>query len=184
MLPLIPLAISLAPEIGKWLFGAKGGDVAASVAQVVQTVTGTSDEAAAQQAIARDPAVAANLRVQLAQIAAQQEQAARQADLDTLKAGLADVQDARGQTVSLAKAGSGVQWAPAIVSFVVLGTFGVVMWAALNRTLPAGSETILNMLLGTLAAMATSVVGYWVGSSSGSTRKTELLYQSAPAAQP
>jgi VIT1/CCC1 family predicted Fe2+/Mn2+ transporter len=178
---LIPLAISLAPEIGRWLFGTKGEQTAQAVAQVVQSVTGTSDEAVAQQVVARDPKVAAQLRIELAKIAAQAEAAAREADLDTLKAGLADVADARRQTVALAQAKSAVQWAPAIVSFVVLATFGVVMWAALTRQLPAGSETILNMLLGTLAAMATSVVGYWVGSSAGSSRKTDLLYHSAPA---
>jgi hypothetical protein len=66
------------------------------------------------------------------------------------------------------------------VSLLVLVTFGVVMWAALTRTLPAGSETILNMLLGTLAAMATSTVSYWVGSSAGSAQKTDLLYRSSP----
>jgi hypothetical protein len=33
------------------------------------------------------------------------------------------------------------------------------------------------MLLGTLAAMATSVVSYWVGSSAGSARKEEQLAQ-------
>jgi hypothetical protein len=181
---LIPLAISLAPEIGKWLFGSTGEKTAQAVAQVVQRVTGTSDEAVAQQVIARDPQVAAQLRLELARLAAQQEQAARQAELDTLRAQLGDVQDARRQTVALAQAKSAVQWAPAVVSCVVLATFGVVMWAALTRQLPAGSETILNMLLGTLAAMATSVVAYWVGSSSGSERKTDLLYHSTPAAPP
>jgi hypothetical protein len=179
---LIPLAISLAPEIGKWLFGAAGEKTAAAVAQVVQTLTGTSDEAAAQQAIAANPAVAAQLRVQLAAIAAQQEQQARQAELDDLTARLHDIADARAQTVSLAQAHSNMQWAPAVVSFVVLATFGVVMWAALNKALPSGSETILNMLLGTLAAMATSTVSYWVGSSAGSTQKTDLLYRSTPSA--
>jgi hypothetical protein len=181
---LIPLAISLAPEIGKWLFGSKGEQTAAAVAQVVQTVTGTSDDTVAQQVLARDPAAAAQLRLQLAQLAAQQEQAARQAELDTFSAQVKDVQDARAQTVSLARTGSLVQWAAPVVSIVVLVTFGVVMWAALTRALPAGSETILNMLLGTLAAMATSVVGYWVGSSAGSERKTDLLYNSTPTAAP
>jgi hypothetical protein len=94
---------------------------------------------------------------------------------------LKDVADARAQTVALAQAHSTVQWAPAIVSAVVLSTFGTVMWLALTRSLPAGSETILNMLLGTLAAMATSVVSYWVGSSAGSAQKTDLLYRSNPA---
>jgi hypothetical protein len=179
---LIPLAISLAPEIGKWPFGSKGEQTAQAVAQVVQTVTGTTDDAVAQQVVARDPSVAAQLRVQLAQLAAQQEQVARQADLDALKAQIGDVQNARAQTVALAQAKSAVAWAPPIVSIVVLATFGLVMWAALTRALPPGSETILNMLLGTLAAMATSVVGYWVGSSAGSERKTDLLYNSTPVA--
>ncbi len=182
MLPLIPLAISLAPEIGKWLFGTRGEATAAAVAQVVQSVTGTPDAEVAQQVLARDPQAAAQLRLQLAQLAAGSEQAQRQADLDEMSARLRDVQDARAQTLGLARAGSAVQWAPAILSFVVLLTFGVVMWAALTRVLPAGSETILNMLLGTLAAMATSVVGYWVGSSAGSAQKTDLLYRSAPPA--
>ncbi len=178
---LIPLAITLAPEIGKWLFGSDGEKTAAAVAQVVQSVTGTSDDAAAQRAIAADPQLAAQLRVQLAQLAAQREQAARQADLDSLTAQLKDIADARAQTVALSKTGSYVQWAPVIVSFIVLATFGVVMVAALTKALPSGSETILNMLLGTLAAMATSTVAYWLGSSAGSAQKTDMLFHSAPA---
>jgi hypothetical protein len=178
---LIPLAISLAPEIGKWLFGDAGEKTATAVAQAVQTVTGTSDEAVAQQVIARDPQAAAQLRVQLAQIAAEPEKAQSDAAAADLTARLKDVADARAQTVALAQARSTIQWAPAIVSAVVLSTFGTVMWLALTRALPAGSETILNMLLGTLAAMATSVVSYWVGSSAGSAQKTDLLYRSNPA---
>lgn len=45
--------------------------------------------------------------------------------------------------------------------------------------LPPGSAkstyAVLNVLLGTLGAMATSVVGYWVGSSAGSARKDARL---------
>jgi FlaG/FlaF family flagellin (archaellin) len=177
---LIPLVLTLAPEIGKFLFGDSGEKTAAAVAQVVQSVTGTTDEKVAQAAINGNPQVAAQLRVQLAQLAAQQEQQARQAELDALSARLRDVADARAQTVALAQSHSAVQWAPVIVSFVVLATFGLVMAAALTRALPVGSETILNMLLGTLAAMATATVSYWVGSSAGSAQKTDLLYRSAP----
>jgi hypothetical protein len=54
--------------------------------------------------------------------------------------------------------------------------------------MPPGSAkstyAILNMLLGTLAAMATSTVSYWVGSSAGSAQKTDMLYRSAPPATP
>jgi hypothetical protein len=184
MLPLIPLAISIAPELAKWLFGDTAEKTVADVTAVVQKVTGTSDDAAAQQVLARDPNVASQLRVQLAQIAAAAEQAARQSELDGLAARFKDVAGARAQTVALAQNRSAVQWAPVVVSFVVLVTFGTVMWLSLTRALPAGSETILNMLLGTLAAMATSVVSYWVGSSAGSATKTEMLYRSQPAATP
>jgi len=81
--------------------------------------------------------------------------------------------------VALAQSHSAIAWAPAVVSAIVLVTFGIVMYSALTRSLPSGSETILNMLLGTLAAMSTSVVSYWVGSSVGSARKDDRLAQIA-----
>lgn len=177
---LIPLALTIAPEIGKWLFGSSGEKTATAVAQVVRSVTGTPDATAAQSVLARDPKLAVQLRVELAKIAAQAEAEAQADQLATLKQQLADVADARAQTLGLAKLGSRIAWAPVVISVVVLVTFGVVMWAALTRALPTGSETILNMLLGTLAAMATSVVSYWVGSSRGSDRKTDMLYRSTP----
>ena len=67
------------------------------------------------------------LRIKLAEIAAQAEADQRKADLATLHAQLADVAGARAQTVALAKAGSEIAWVAPVVSLVVLGTFGVVM---------------------------------------------------------
>ena len=172
---LIPLALSLAPEIGKWLFGKDGEATTAAVVQAVQTVTGTTDDTSAAAALARDPMLASQLRVQLAQIAATQEAAAHQADLDMLSAQLKDTADARSQTVALAQAHSAIAYGPPIISMVVLVTFGFVLWLTLTGATPKGSETIVNMLLGTLAAMATSVVSYWVGSSIGSARKDAMV---------
>jgi len=52
-------------------------------------------------------------------------------------------------------------------------------WDRLMLLLPPGSAkstyASLNVLLGTLGAMATSVVTYWVGSSAGSARKDARL---------
>jgi hypothetical protein len=52
-------------------------------------------------------------------------------------------------------------------------------WDRLMLLLPPGSAKStyarLNVLLGTLGAMATSVVTYWVGSSAGSARKDARL---------
>ena len=76
-----------------------------------------------------------------------------------------------------------VAWGSTIVSILVLLAFGGVVAVLLLRGVPVGNETLFNVLLGTLSAMATSVVSYWVGSSAGSARKDELLHQSAPIAQ-
>ena len=174
---LIPLAITVAPELAKWLFGSTAAKTTQAVAQAVETVTGTSDAEAAQALLARDPAAAVQLRMQLAQIAAAQQAEADTAQLDTLKASFADIANARAQTTALAGQHSIIAYGAPLTSVLVLVTFGAVMTVALTQQMPAGSETILNMLLGTLAAMATSVVSYWVGSSAGSARKDARLAQ-------
>lgn len=71
--------------------------------------------------------------------------------------------------------GSVVAWGAPLVSVLVLVMFGAVVALAWFLPLPAGSEAVLNVLMGTLGAMATSVVSYWVGSSAGSARKDERL---------
>lgn len=75
-----------------------------------------------------------------------------------------------------------VSWGAPVVSVIVLLTFGAVLALALLHGAPSGSETILNVLLGTLGTLASGVVNFWVGSSAGSARKTELLADSVPSA--
>jgi hypothetical protein len=173
------LATDLLPSLGKYLFGPSGASVGAAVASVVQAATGTSDPVAQALAI-KDPTVATNLRIQLAQIEAQSEAAARQAQNDALVAQLRDVQSARDQTTGLAKAGSELQWAPAILSAIILLAFGVMLYVVLTSAVPPSGAAMANVLLGTLAAMATQVANFWLGSSSGSNRKTDLLFASTP----
>ncbi len=170
------IALDLAPELGRWLFGPDAAPVAAAVQQAVQTATGTGDPAAQVAALA-DPALAARLRVSLASIAAARA-AAAEADAEArLASRLADVANARAMALQLAQTGGAMAWGAPVTSLVVLATFGIVMGLVLLRAVPPGSETVLNVLLGTLAAMATNVVGYWVGSSAGSARKDARLAQ-------
>lgn len=70
--------------------------------------------------------------------------------------------------------------ARATVSIIVLLTFLAALGLVLTKSLPAGSEQIANVMLGYLGAMATGVVSYWVGSSAGSAKKTELLAMAQP----
>ncbi len=168
------IVLDLAPEVGRWLFGSNAAPVLSAVQSAVTAVTGTPETAAQAVALA-DPEKAAALRVELAKIAAEQESAAAAAAAAALAAQLTDVANARALTVQLAQSGSRIAWGAPVVSVVVLVTFGITMIMALTRSLPAGAEPVLNVLMGTLGAMATSVVGYWVGSSAGSDRKDEHL---------
>lgn len=182
---LIPLIVSLAPEIGKWIFGegSVAARAAAAIAQAAESVTGTKDEAAQKRAIEADPALATQLRVQLSQIAAQAEADARKEALGVLTEQIADVASARAQTIALAQARSGLAWGAPVVSAIVLATFGLVMALSFMCSLPAQSAQVGNLLLGALATMATSVVSYWVGSSAGSARKDEHIVRLSRAPQ-
>lgn len=170
---LIPFALGLAPELGRWLFGETAEATTQAVAQAVQRATGTADPAAAGAVLAADPQAASQLRLRLAEVAADMAEKARRAELDGLATAVK-------QSLSEGAAGTGrspVVWGAPVVSVAVLAAFGAAMTLALLRTIPPGSEAVLNVLLGTLAAMATSVVSYWVGSSAGSARKEAQLEQ-------
>ena len=174
---LIPIALTVAPEIARWLFGESGEKTTAAVGKAITEATGTSDAEAAMAVLQQSPSIAAQLRMQLAQMAAELEQASRSNDLAEISATMRDVADARAQMVMLNSQKTAIAWSAPIISGIVLLTFVIVMALVLTHGMPAGSETAANLLLGTLAAMATSVVSYWVGSSAGSARKDERLAQ-------
>jgi hypothetical protein len=174
MLALIPLLASVAPDLIRWIAGDTAGKVAAQVTAAVQQVAGGDDPASVAAAL-NDDGKLSELRLALARIAADAEAAARKADLDDLAARLADVAGARSQTIALAQAGSPIAWGAVGCSLVVLCGFAAVVVLVLVRPLPPGQETLANMLLGTLAAMAGAAVNYWLGSSAGSARKDAAM---------
>lgn len=175
MLPLIPLALSVAPQLAKWLFGDDAEKTATTVVNTVQQVTGAVDDITANAAIAKDPTVLANLQQALAKIAADKEATAEQARMDELKAYFADVAGARSQTVELAKAGSAIAWGAPVVSVVILLIFLATLYMAMTHEFPTGSKEILVGVVGALTGMATMVANYWLGSSKGSADKAEHI---------
>ncbi len=175
------LAMGIEPAIGQWLFGKNAPAVQAAVSSLATSVTGTADPQAQAAALA-DAAVAAKMRIGLAQIAAQQAEAGWQDHVNELTARLGDVANARAQEEALTKAGSPVQWAPVVISAIVLIAFSAALYAVLTISIPAGSQELVNVLLGTLATMAVSVVSFWVGSSSDSRVKTHYMAQASAAA--
>ena len=172
---LIPLLLGLAPTVADWIFGDKTGKAVGAVTGIAKEILGTDDPGAIERAIAADPNLALQFKMAVMQAAAD----AKRADLDAFKAQLADVQNARGQTIELAKANSAIAWGAPIISAIVLAAFGMALWAVLKQEVPAGSRDIANIMLGTLGAMASAVVGYWIGSSAGSVVKDNALRQIA-----
>lgn len=184
VLPLILGAASLAleygPTLAHHLFGEKGGEVATAASDIIRAATGTDDEAAQRQVLGSDPDKAAQVRVQLAQLAAGREKAWLDAELARMQAEYADTANARGQTMALVQAGSAVAWGAPIVSALVIAGFVALSILVMFRTVPEGSMSLALGLLEAAKILAVTVVGYWCGSSSGSAEKTRLLAQ-APA---
>ena len=116
------------------------------------------------------------LQIGLAKIAADGDAADRAADIEEIKAGFADVAGARGQTVSLAQAGSKIAWGAPVVSVMVVGTFGGMLVALAMHATPPETKDLMNVMLGSLAASFGAVVQYWVGSSAGSRGKDATIH--------
>lgn len=191
MLPLIPLAISLVPELVRLISGDKAGAVASTISNVVAGVTGTTDPEAAKQKIAQDPAIAANLRIRLAEIAldAQKTQNAadeqkRQAELETLRTSVQNTSNARATMLGLTQAHTWVSAAPAVVSAVVTVGFFAFIIILVFHGLAANevSAQIINIAVGALTAGFATVINFWLGSSQGS-RDKDIAVQGLQSAQ-
>jgi hypothetical protein len=67
-------------------------------------------------------------------------------------------------------------WGRVVVSAVVVIGFIAVTVIYMTRKLDGGAvPEILSILLGALATNFTAVVGYWIGSSSGSASKDQAI---------
>lgn len=66
-------------------------------------------------------------------------------------------------------------WGAIIVSVIVLTAFASVAGLLFTRTIPEASKEIALLMFGGLNSMASAVVGYWVGSSVGSSRKDDTI---------
>lgn len=156
---LLPLVLKLAPELAKWAGGPKAEDIAVHGAEIIKSITGTTDPQAAE-IILNDPQKSVDARIALAKIAAEQQAAEQQAKLDTLRAELSDVASARSQTVALAQADSKIAWAAPIISVViVVGFFGAPALYAWALREPD------QIWLGALIAGFGAVVQFWIGAS-------------------
>lgn len=176
MLALIPLVLSLVPEVAKLLVGDKAGTVAAQVADVVRTVTGTDDPATAAAALA-EPGKLADLRIRLAEVAAQREATARQAEIETFRLVVSDAGNAR----DLGSKSTLIARAQVTFASVIIGVVAVITLVPLFTYRTVTIDPFLATVFGT-------VIGFFFGNSTASNAanadRAGLARQASAAAQP
>lgn len=184
LLALVPLALQLLPQLGRWLGGSTGETVGQAAAAAVQSVTGADTPAEAQAVLDANPTLRMELITQLAQIAADREFNEQQAHLDELRVGLADVANARAQMLALTQAGSPLSWSTAIVAILAVLVFAIAVTSVMFVELPMRAETLASVLFGASAAGYGQVLNYYLGSSAGSARKEGALREAAASSVP
>lgn len=69
-----------------------------------------------------------------------------------------------------------------LISLIVVSMFGLVCFALFFLSIPQEMKELAMLLLGILGAGFTSVINYWMGSSSGSQKKDDTIAKAAEAA--
>lgn len=160
-----------APILGT-LIGGPGG---AAVGGLIASALGTSNDAdevsrlltSNPEAVLRLKELESNKDIRFAELAA------AQARLE-IESATADRASARER-----EAKTGDSWTPRALALVVtVGFFGVLAYL-LVKGKPTEGGDVLMVMLGSLGTAWTGIVGYYFGSSAGSTAKTELLTRRA-----
>ncbi len=96
-------------------------------------------------------------------------------ELEIFELEVEDRASARSREVEMAKSGR-KSYTQNILAFIgVLGFFGCLAVLFFGPEMKGNQETILNILIGTLATINISIFAYYFGSSKGSKDKTEML---------
>ena len=155
-----------APVLGGILGGPAGGAVGALVGTALGSALGVpATPQAISAAIAADPTGAS------AKISA--VEATHAGALTELEEQLADVANARSQTIELARDGSQIAWGAPVVSAIITAGFLAITGYAVVRGV--SDNPVTQMLVGTFAAAFGTVAQYWLGSSAGSHAKDTTI---------
>lgn len=187
-MPLIPILMSalgaFGPDIVKWVAGDTAGNAAQVVADKAREIFGTDDPDGVAAALKHDPQLALQYgmavitaKTEQERVIAERETAARQAQAEELRVVLADVQNARGMSVSYAAAKSPMAWGATTVSVLSIVLAGAVAYMLLSPSATSAqwTETIVTMLAGAAINWVGTVQNYWLGSSMGSQHKDVML---------
>lgn len=175
---LIPLLIGLAPKVAEWVAGKPAADVVNQVTKIAKDSLGIDNIDGLESALASDPEKALQFKLAMINAANEESKRAHEQDMAAINARLEEIKDtqnARNQTVELAKANSYIAWGAVVVSLLVVLAFGAMMWITATIDIPISQRDNMNGLLWTLNTLVVSVVSYWVGSSASSAQKTSAM---------
>ncbi len=181
---MLALALALAPQLASWI---GIGDVATKVTEVIKSVLGTDDPEQAEAAFQNLPAdQRVALQVRLAEIATERERnqqqaaaAAQNAQLEEMRALIADVAGARNRDMEMRKAGLSNWRSNILAGYIMVGIIAVLamMLVGPSLGLSEGGAIItgFSIALGVLLNMLKDVVGFEFGSSRGSRDKDDSI---------
>ena len=162
---------NLAPLLGNALLGPLGGAAAGFLADKLGVKEGTIE---AVSDVLNSGKMSADqvASIKLAEIEFKKFLETNKIDLEKLN--VENTKDARQMQMTTRSN------FPAVLSgFITLGFFGILGWMLHDDNI-ANSEPVLIML-GSLGAAFGAVVNYWLGSTSGSQAKSQMLANSVPS---
>lgn len=64
-----------------------------------------------------------------------------------------------------------------ILGAVIVTGFFILLYLLIKQEVPASNTDVLNLVIGALIGSFSTIVGYFYGSSKGSSEKTDLLHK-------
>lgn len=99
----------------------------------------------------------------------------RDAEIKELEIRTKDIQSARG-LLSVSKG-------PVLISTIVIVTFSILLYLVMFVSIPAASQAVAYVLMGSLATGFTQVLNFWLGTSIGSKEKDTTISRFVSAAK-
>jgi hypothetical protein len=149
-----------APALGGLLGGPAGATAGALIAS---TLGSASDPDAVLEKLKLDPDALMKIR----QLEYDEREHIRAMQIEALRLELADVQSARATHAN--------HWMPSMITGVLALMVGCLSYYLITQAVPNENREMVVYVMGQLTGMFNGAVTYWIGTSVGSARKTDML---------